>query len=62
MHDIICVGDFNVYLTKQSNFSESLKEQMISQGFIQQVTRPGKNHCSLIDHVYTQNGGQKDKK
>ena len=29
---------------------------MISQGFIQQVTlptRPGKNHSSLIDHVYT---------
>ena len=55
-HDIVCAGDFNVDLTKQSNFSETLIEQMISHGFIQQVTlptRPGQNHSSLIDHVYT---------
>ena len=55
-HDIICAGDFNVDLTKQSNYSETLIEQMISHGFIQQVTlptRPGQNHSSLIDHVYT---------
>ena len=55
-HDIICSGDFNIDLMKQNNQSESLIEEMISLGFIQQVTQATRqcdNTSSLIDHVYT---------
>ena len=41
---------------KQNNQLESLIEEMISLGFIQQVTQPTRqcnNNSSLIDHVYT---------
>ena len=54
-HDIICLGDFNIDLMKQNNQSECLIEEMISLGFIQQVTqatRQCESTSSLIDHVY----------
>ena len=55
-NDLIVVGNFNIDLLAFDTFRHQLKDMMVSEGMLQQVTLPSRQTLysrSLIDPIYT---------